>query len=119
VHVYPWANGPGQPAAAAGRKVRLARFVLKECRPAGSPDGKPCWLTEWGFKNTDDSCPPREADQVALIAEMRATFLPYIRQGSLTGLFYYSWIDPMEHFGVFRCGKLMQSGALALARDPR
>ena len=35
IHVYPWANGPGQPAAVAGRQKRLAKYVLAECRPAG------------------------------------------------------------------------------------
>jgi hypothetical protein len=100
------------------RRSRLARFVLKECRLAGSSDGKPCWLTEWGFANKDESCPPREGDEVALISEMRRTLRPYIQQGSLTGLLYYAWIDPAEHFGVFRCGTLLQSGRLALAPEP-
>jgi hypothetical protein len=115
VHVYPWANGPGQAAAAAGRQSRLAKYVLAECRPAGSADGKPCWITEWGFRNTDTSCPVREADQVSLIEEMRNNFLPYVEQRRLLGLFYYAWVDPMENFGVFRCGSLTQSGRLAIA----
>lgn len=115
VHVYPWANGPGQPAAAAGRQARLARFVLAECRPAGSADGKPCWITEWGFKNKDTSCPVHESDQVALIREMKNNFLPYVQQRKLLGLFYYAWVDTRENFGVFRCGSLTQSGRLAIA----
>ena len=115
VHVYPWANGPGQPAAAASRRARLAKYVLAECRPPGSPDGKPCWITEWGFKNTDTSCPPHEADQVSLIEEMRDNFRPYIQQRRLAGLIYYAWIDTRENFGLFRCGSLTHSGRLAIA----
>jgi hypothetical protein len=115
VHVYPWANGPGQPAAAAGRQSRLAKYVLTECRPKGSPDGKPCWITEWVFKNKDTSCPTHEADQVSLIEEMRNNFCPYVQQGKLLGLFYYAWIDPAENFGVFRCGAPTESGKLALS----
>ena len=114
VHVYPWANGPGQDAAAQGRRNRLAKYAFAECRPPGSPDGKPCWVTEWGFKNTDSSCPPQEANQVSLIKEMRDNFRPYIQQRRLTGLFYYAWIDTRENFGLFRCGALMQSGRLAI-----
>jgi len=114
VHVYPWANAPGQPAAAAGRRDRLAKYVLTQCRPAGSSDGKPCWITEWGFKNPDASCPVHDEDQVKLISEMMATFRQYARQGTLAGLFYYAWIDQAEHFGVFRCGALTKSGHLAV-----
>jgi len=117
VHVYPWANGPGQVAAATGRQNRLARYVLAECRPAGRGDGKPCWITEWGFRNTDTSCPMHEADQVALIEEMRNNFRPYVEERRLLGLFYYAWVDPMENFGVFRCGLLTQSGRLAIAPE--
>jgi hypothetical protein len=115
VHVYPWANGPGQPAAAAGRQSRLAKYVLAECRSPGSADRKPCWITEWGLRNTDTSCPVHEADQVSLIEEMRNNFRPYVEQRRLLGMFYYAWVDPMENFGVFRCGSLTQSGRLAIA----
>ena len=115
VHVYPWANGPGQPAAAAGRRDRLAKYVLTQCRPAGSPDGKPCWITEWGFTNRDTSCPTHEVDQVSLIKEMNNTFRGYADQGSLAGLFYYAWIDTRENFGVYRCGVLTEAGKLALS----
>jgi hypothetical protein len=115
VHVYPWANGPGQPAAAEGRRNRLAKYVLAECRPAGSPEGRPCWVTEWGFKNTDTSCPVHESNQVALIQEMRNTFHEYAQQKKLAGLFYYAWIDTRENFGVYHCGSLTQSGRLAVA----
>jgi hypothetical protein len=115
VHVYPWANAPGEPAAAAGRRSRLAKYVLSECRPAGSPGGKPCWVTEWGFKNNDTSCPVHETDQVTLIEEMRNDFSQYAEQGSLAGLLYYAWVDTAENFGVFRCGALTQSGRLAVA----
>ena len=115
VHVYPWANGPGQAAAASGRQSRITKYVLAECRPAGSADRKPCWITEWGFRNTDKSCPFHEADQVSLIEEMRNDLRPYVRQRRLLGLFYYAWVDTMENFGVDRCGSLTWSGRLAIA----
>lgn len=115
VHVYPWANGPGQADAAAGRRSRLKAYVLKQCRPSGSSEGKPCWLTEWGFKNDDTACPVEEGNQVSLVSEMRDSFLPYIRDGSLNALIYYAWIDTSENFGVFRCGALTETGRLAIA----
>jgi hypothetical protein len=115
VHVYPWANGPGQADAAAGRRSRLKAYVLKQCRPPGSADGKPCWLTEWGFKNTDAACPANETNQVALVREMRDNFRPYVDDGRLKGLIYYAWIDTSENFGVYRCGALLETGRLAIA----
>jgi len=115
VHVYPWANDPGQAAATLGRKTRLANYVLAECRPEGSKSGKPCWITEWGFKNTDTSCPLHEKPQVTLIEEMKNIFREYAGQGKLKGLFYYAWIDSRGNYGLFRCGSLTQSGRLAIA----
>jgi hypothetical protein len=115
VHVYPWANSPGQLAAATGRHARLARYVLTQCQPPGHAGGKPCWITEWGFSNNDSSCPVHEADQVTLIKEMRSAFRQYTREGRLAGLFYYAWIDTREKLGVYRCDALTESGRLAIA----
>jgi hypothetical protein len=115
VHVYPWANGPGNANAAAGRQHRLAQFVLPECRPTGSAEGKPCWITEWGFANKSQSCPVDEVNQLTLVKEMRNNFRPYIRDGRLQGLLYYAWLDNSEDFALFRCGSLTQSGHVALA----
>lgn len=119
VHVYPWGNGPGQPAAAAGRRARLAKYVLARCRPAGSPDGKPCWITEWGFNNTDMACPIDDRDRATLVREMMGNFRPCAQQGRLVGLIWYAWnTDPWAKQpspnSVFRCGALTQSGRLAL-----
>ena len=115
VHVYPWSTSPGNATAAAGRRDRLEKYVLAKCRSAGSTDGKPCWITEWGFKNTSSSCPPDDSTQAQLIGEMRGDFKPYVQQKKLLGLLYYAWIDDAEHYGVFRCGALTNSGRLAIA----
>ena len=115
VHVYPWANGPGDAKAAVGRERRLAQYVLPECRAAGSGQGKPCWITEWGFANPDRSCPAKDSNQVSLIKEMRMHFRPYAQDGRLQALIYYAWIDDAEGFGIFRCGSFTESGRVALA----
>jgi hypothetical protein len=44
VHTYPWTNDPGNPGAAAGRRERLQKYVLAECRPEGSPAANPAGL---------------------------------------------------------------------------
>ena len=114
VHVYPWSNNPGNPSAAAARRDRLEKYVLAKCRPSGSADGKPCWITEWGFKDTSTSCPPDDSSQAQLVQEMRSNFSAYVRQKRLLGILYYAWIDDAEHYGVFRCGSLTKRGRLAL-----
>jgi len=89
VHIYPWGNGPGDASAAAGRKTRLENFDLQECKPIDSKGGKPCWITEWGFNNTDMNCPINDTNRIALVREMMNNYRPYVRQGQLVGLFYF------------------------------
>ena len=115
VHTYPWTDNPGNPDAAAGRRERLQKYVLAECRPQGSAGGKPCWITEWGIPNHDASCPPHETNQIALVNETRANFRPYTAQRRVLGLFYYAWLDTREGFAIYRCDRLTETGRLALA----
>lgn len=115
VHTYPWTNDPGNPAAVAGRRERLQKYVLQECRPDGSAGGKPCWITEWGIPNHDASCPAQETNQITLVNETRANFRPYIAEKRILGLFYYAWLDSREGFAIYRCDHLTQTGHLALA----
>lgn len=115
VHTYPWANDPGKPTAVAGRRDRLAKYVLAQCQPEGSTDGKPCWITEWGIPNGDTSCPLHEANQITLVNETRTNFRTYIVQRRVLALFYYAWLDSREAFGVYRCSRLTETGRHALA----
>jgi hypothetical protein len=116
VHTYPWTDNPGNPGAAAGRRERLQKYVLAECRPKGSAGGKPCWITEWGVPNHDASCSPRETNQITLVKETRTNLRPYIAQKRVLGLLYYSWLDsPSGLYAVYRCDHLTEAGRLALA----
>ena len=119
VHVYPRGNGPGDPAAGADRKDKLAKYVLKECRPAGAKDGKPCWLTEWGFNNTDMKCPIDDAGRTLLVREIMNDYRPYVRDGRLAGLLTYAWNDvpgakSLSPLTLFRCGALTTSGQVSI-----
>ncbi len=113
VHTYPWVDNPGTARGAEGRRNRLAKYVLAECRPADSAGGKPCWITEWGIPNHGASCPPIETNQISLVKETRVNFQPYIEQKRVLGFFYYAWLD--EEYGVYRCGGLTEAGKLALS----
>jgi hypothetical protein len=112
VHTYPWVDKPGDPATVAGRGERLQKYVLAECRPADSTNGKPCWITEWGIPDHGTSCPPIETNQIPLVTETRTNLRPYIAQKRVIGLIYFAWID--QEYGIFRCGALTDAGKLAL-----
>ena len=120
IHTYPWANGPGDKNAAAGRLYRLKKYDLAQCRPLGAVTGKPCWITEWGFANNDISCPPDKSARTSLVREMMGDFAQAARERRLSGLFYFAWnSDPWaketDPFSVYRCGRLTESGKLALS----
>jgi len=120
IHTYPWINGPGEPGPMESRRRRLADFALSECRPAGR--GKPCWITEWGVKNPDQSCPSDEGARTVLVREFMANVRPYVDERRVLGLIYYLWEGPpnAQHpdpLSVFRCGALTQPGRLAIDAD--
>lgn len=106
VHTYPRVAG-----GAAARLQRLEQDALADCRPQGR--GKPCWITEWGLPVEGPPCPVDDAPLSALIQEMRADFRQFVRQGRLRGILYYAWAD--DRYGVYRCGRLIAAGRLALA----
>lgn len=122
VHVYPSQDRPGDAAAAAERRQRLEKYALAECRPAGSPEGKPCWITEWGFAYGETPCPLDDSRHTLLVGEMRSEFRNYARAGRLIGIIYYTWnTDPwskaIDPFSALRCGALTTSGRLAIAPE--
>jgi hypothetical protein len=117
LHTYPWADGPGNKVSETHRLQRLQGLVLPVCSAAGSPNGKPCWITEWGFTNPNKVCPSDERSRSVLVREMMADFAQLLREKRLTALIYYSWIgDPP--FDVYRCGALSETGRAAIVPIP-
>jgi hypothetical protein len=122
IHTYPSSAQPGNPVAAAQRKAKLNSVDLAECRAKGSKEGKPCWITEWGFPNADVTCPPKEKNRTLLIKELRADFAAAAAEHRLSGIDYFSWdSDPwskqIDADSVYRCGALTESGRAAIAPD--
>jgi hypothetical protein len=118
IHMYPKGN-PGDPNDAARRKANLAKYDFTECRATGSKEGKPCWITEWGFKNVDMSCPIDDSGRASLVREMMSDFRPYVQQGRLAGLLYFSWntnpaAKTVEYKAVWRCDSITESGKLSI-----
>jgi hypothetical protein len=122
VHSYPSGGQPGNPSAAAQRAARLNSVDLAECRAKGAKEGKPCWITEWGFPNADLSCPAKEAGRMLLIEELRSDFAKAADEHRLVGIDYFSWnSDPwsktIDADSVYRCGALTESGKQAVAPE--
>jgi hypothetical protein len=122
VHIYPSARQPGNPAAEAQRLGQLNSVDLAECRTKGAKDGKPCWVTEWGFPNADVTCPPKEASRTMLVEELRGDFAAAAAEHRLAGIDYFSWdSDPwskhVDPDSVYRCGELTESGREAIAPE--
>jgi hypothetical protein len=119
VHSYPSAGQPGNPTAAAQRAARLNGVDLAECRARGTAEGKPCWITEWGFPNADLSCPPKESGRTLLVEELRRDFATAADEHRLVGIDYFAWdSDPWakqtDPDSVYRCGTLTESGRQAI-----
>ncbi len=119
IHIYPYGNSPGDPKAAADRRSKLAKYDFTECRAPGSKDGKPCWVTEWGFNNLDMACPIDDTGRATLVKELMGDFRSYAQQGRLAGLLYFSWnSDPsaktVSYGSLWRCGGLTDSGKLSI-----
>jgi len=122
VHTYPSSSQPGNPAAKEQRLGRLNSIDLAECRAKGAKDGKPCWITEWGFPNADLSCPAKEANRTLLVEELRGDFAAAAAEHRLSGIDYFSWnSDPwsktIDSDSVYRCGALTESGKQAVAPE--
>jgi hypothetical protein len=120
VHSYPSSAHPGDPSAAAARAARLKGVDLALCGVNGTVGHKPCWITEWGFPNSDLSCPGNENARTLLIKELRRDFAAAAREHHLIGIDYFSWnSDPWskqpDADSVYRCGTLTESGRVALA----
>jgi hypothetical protein len=107
VHAYPSTG-----ADSVGRRNRLDRDTLAECRPP--TEGKPCWVTEWGLPAGDNACIRNDKRRAALVQELLSDFRQYVRAGRLNGLLYYAWSD--DKYGLYRCGALSESGRLVLDR---
>jgi hypothetical protein len=111
IHVYPSADLT-RPVAA--RIDSLEKDMFSACRSGD----KPCWITEWGFGNSTQSCPAVDATRVKLVQSMRSAFQHFARQGLLAALMYYDWATSSgkpDSWAIFRCGAVTEAGKLALS----
>jgi hypothetical protein len=105
VHVYPTSE-------ARGGVLALVDYLNKDAF-AVCTSAKPCWLTEWGFSNSDESCPINDQGRVQQVGTMRGALKHFAEQGRLAASIVFSWST--GHKGIVRCGAVTDAGNLALS----
>jgi len=108
-HFYPSNQDPSRPVSE--RIEGLGERALALCTRA-----KPCWLTEWGFPNSQLSCPIDDEKRERLVRTEREAFQVFVNDGKLVATIYYNWqsLPGFEVPSIFRCGELTVAGKLAL-----
>ena len=120
IHTYPSSAQPGNAGAAAARATRLNDVTFVECGVQGaSGSAKPCWVTEWGFPNSDFSCPSQDAGRTLLVQEVHQDFAQVAAQRRLIGITWFAWnADPWSKTpnpdSIYRCDAFMPSGRAAI-----
>ncbi len=121
VHTYP--TGDPRVSVAARAEQLEQSGVLSECKKGT----KPCWLTEWGFPNKDDSCPLNDVSRARVVKAEREAFKQFSDQRRLAAILYYSWSGVLpfswepdtkkntDPYSIFRCGALGDSGKEAIS----
>ncbi len=107
VHVYPPATT--NPLT----MLRSVEVALSQC--ADPQHGKPCWLTEWGFTNTEQACPTDDRRRAAAVRRVMGALRTYRDEGRLGAAFYFDW-DRSPHYSVWRCNGLTDAGRAILDR---
>jgi hypothetical protein len=112
VHTYPWGN-----VSPSDRMKHFEKDVITQCHPAGSGQGKPCWMTEWGLPN-NRSCPLDDTNRTNVATSVLNDFRSLAKQGRLAAALYFFWQDPnsktVDQYTIFRCGSLTPTGKAAL-----
>jgi hypothetical protein len=122
LHFYPSSANPGTAQSLASLRAHLELNGLTECAPAGSPKGRPCWVTEWGFHGIKglNACPIDDTARVALVREMRTALLDLAQQHRFGGAMFYTWQGSIhaakeDPDSAYLCGAVTESGRLAVA----
>jgi hypothetical protein len=112
VHTYP----TGDPNAPMSSRVTpLAQNIFAAC----TPGGKPCWVTEWGIGNPDQSCPVNDAKRLKAFEAERSAFKQFVDQRRVAAILYFDWSgapgEPPNGAAIYRCGELTNAGKVAIS----
>ncbi|MFV0798690.1 glycoside hydrolase [Brucella sp. MAB-22] len=102
IHIYP---------GSSGTRAARAKHISSALSFCGGADGKPCWITEWGFANTSKACPANDNNREQLVEKARDRFRQMMDSGQIAAAYYFDW--DASTYGVWRCGSLTPAGKAA------
>ena len=102
IHIYP---------GSSGTRAARAKHIASALSFCGGADGKPCWITEWGFANTSKACPANDNNREQLVEKARDRFRQMMDSGQIAAAYYFDW--DASTYGVWRCGSLTPAGQAA------
>lgn len=102
IHIYP---------GSSGTRAARAKHISNALSFCDGADGKPCWITEWGFANTSKACPANDNNREQLVEKARDRFRQMMDSGRIAAAYYFDW--DASTYGVWRCGSLTPAGKAA------
>lgn len=102
IHIYP---------GSSGTRAARAKHINSALSFCGGADGKPCWITEWGFANTSKACPANDDKRKRMVEKASNRFRQMMDNGQIAAAYYFDW--DASTYGVWRCGSLTPSGRAA------
>ncbi|MGJ0208853.1 glycoside hydrolase [Ochrobactrum sp. BD67] len=102
IHIYP---------GSSGTRAARAKHISNALSFCGGTNGKPCWVTEWGFANTSKACPANDNNRQQLVEKARDRFRQMMDSGQIAAAYYFDW--DASTYGVWRCGALTPAGKAA------
>ncbi len=103
IHIYP---------GSSGTRAARAKHISNALSFCGGADGKPCWITEWGFANKSKTCPADDNNRQQLVEKARERFRQMMDSGQIAAAYYFDWDEGT--YGVWRCGALTPAGQAAM-----
>lgn len=104
IHIYP---GSGGSSSARDQHMNQALSIC-----GTKPDGKPCWITEWGFSNKSTSCSEDDHSRERLVRATKSRFEELMQAGRVEAAYYFNW--DATPYSVWRCGTLSPAGRMAV-----
>jgi hypothetical protein len=103
VHVYP------SRGAVFSEILSALRSATQICGVRGA--GKPCFITEWGFPNTEAMAKHDDGTRLALFRSFERALSCVDRAQDIRGAYLFTW-DESPRYSVWHDGRLLDGGAI-------
>jgi hypothetical protein len=108
LHVYPPVGRPGETSFAETFSALRASTQLCGTRTG---DGKPCFITEWGYANTSGTACWDDHERLEFFEIFERALSCLDHERDIVAAYLFSW-DESPQFSVWRCDRLLNGGQL-------